>query len=221
MVRWYLRNLPLPIARLTPSLFRVLSSGGGIYAYSKYKNKKEEEKKKAAWAENKNEQVYLQAAESRTQIFNQQTPEQRSNTVTWVLTSSRNILSNAISLGRDGGGEPLYACRAFHEGTAQIGKVGHHLYPDVAVISLKGREIGISGQYEVLVGPLNAVKWILCKPHGNETNGNLVSNGWTPVDGGRDEEGNFIFVSVIRVDETIHPGEFMNFFFCIPEPNRD
>lgn len=181
-----------------------MSSGGGIYAYRKYKNKKEEEAKKQTWAENKNETAFIQAADARTQTYNQQ-PTQHAQTVTWVLTSGRNNPHNALQLGRDGGGEPLYACRAFHEGTAQIGKAGHHLYPDAAVISLKGREIGIPHQYEILVGPPNSTKWIPIQPHGNTVNGELV-HGWTPVDGGRDEAGNFIFVAQLNINGAQHLG---------------
>lgn len=96
-------------------------SGAGVWAYSRH-NHEEEEAKKKAWRENNSNDNYVQGAQARTEYYQQ--PSVQKPPARWVLVEGRNFPHDAIPLGRDGGGESLFAVRAYRDGTVQLGKAG-------------------------------------------------------------------------------------------------
>ncbi len=113
--------------------------------------------------------------------------------VTWKLVqpSSRFTLPpDAVQIGHEGTGQPLFSARAWHEGGLHLGKAGPHLYRGCS-ISYGGGEVQLD-TYEVLCAKPDPtlLKW-MCFNHG-ET---LCVEGWQPVEGGREKDGQSLFVA--------------------------
>jgi len=104
--------------------------GAGVALY-KHREKKEDEKERAALA--------------------------TSGPVSWEFVSGKSIPRNAIAGGRESGGT-LYVCRGNHNGSTTPGKAGAHLHTG-AVIGYGNKEVGLGG-YEVLVGDARSVRWV-------------------------------------------------------------
>lgn len=67
----------------------------------------------------------------------------------WVLVERPDAIPrDAIPVGREAGGETLYAARAFYQGGLHVGKAGKHFNPPGAVISWGGGAVTVE-KYEV------------------------------------------------------------------------
>lgn len=174
-------------------LVGAVAIGAGIWAYSKHKNNEEEEAKRLAWQQVNNQDNWQAGAEKRTQHYeeNGQRPP-----VYWVLGQPGQLPQNAIVGGQENG-ESLYVARAFYEGGLHPGKFSTH-WPG-ASIAYGGKEHNVP-KFEVLVGDPNAVRWIPIR-------GRTFVQGWTPVEGGREKDGTFLFVAQAEHKGGIHPGK--------------
>lgn len=114
--------------------------------------------------------------------------------VIWKLVQPNTPFAfppDALQIGHDGSGQPLFSARAWHEGGLQLGKAGPHLNRGCS-ISYGGAEIQ-TDTYEVLCAarPDPALlKW-MCFNHGEE----MRVEGWQPVEGGRERDGQSLFVA--------------------------
>jgi hypothetical protein len=162
--------------------------GGGIYAYTKHKSKRAEEAKREVWQENANQQTWASGAVARTRELDAMGNKPP---VYWVLTERDQIPQNAVQMGHEADGTPLFAARAFYEDSLVIGKAGRHLRPEGANISYGGRSHTVE-KYEILVGDPRAITW-------KRFDGRPEVRGWQPVDGGREKDGSYLFVG--RTDD--------------------
>jgi len=175
--------------------------GGGVWAYSHYKNKKEEEAKQQEWAKHSNQANYDQHFQQRIQIVE---AGNHGQAVYWVPTQGGNIPPNAIQAGNEQDGTPLYVARAFLEGGVHPGKAGRHLnlWKGGAAISYGGREIAVD-KYEVLAGDPSKIRWI-------PADGMLRVQGWQPIEGGREANGKFLFIISAEIEGGWHPGKIQD-----------
>ncbi|KAH9471214.1 hypothetical protein Pst134EA_005123 [Puccinia striiformis f. sp. tritici] len=174
----------------------ALAIGGGVYAYSKHKNSAVEDSKKQAWINESSREKWLEGAHAHTQHYQSggQSPP-----VYWTLVNKSDpIPNNAIEGGREGG-HSLYIGRTYYKGGLHIGKVSHHL--GGCVIGYAGKEHNDFDKYEVLCGDKNAVKWV----NHASNHGVIQAQGWQPVEGGREEDGRFLFVSQVLHEGGVHP----------------
>lgn len=174
----------------------ALALGGGIFAYSKHKNKAQEEAKKQAWLNESSREKWLQGANAHTQHYHSggQSPP-----VYWVLVNRNDPIPNhAIEGGREGG-HSLYIGRTYYKGGLHVGKVSNHL--GGCVIGWGGKEHNEFDKYEILCGDKNAVRWVNHSP----SHGVIQSQGWQPVEGGREEDGRFLFVCQVQHEGGVHP----------------
>ncbi|THG95651.1 hypothetical protein EW026_g6045 [Hermanssonia centrifuga] len=165
--------------------------GAGYYAY-KHHEKSGEEKKAQVWGL----QGWLTDAQRRTQEFYQNGPQ---GPVTWVLVQDKHVPEGAFPAG-EVDGEPLYVCRAFHEGSIQVGKVSPRLDRG-AVIGYGHNEIHLA-TYEVLLGDRRAVQWV-------EAHGHLDLNelGARPVEAGKESNDTPLYIAQAHYHNGIHPGK--------------
>jgi len=119
---------------------------------------------------------------------------------TWVGVSGKDIPNNAIEGGRDGDGSTLYIARAFYEGGVHPGKAGRGLRIG-AVIGYGGKEIELD-QYEVLVGDQDSVRW-----NGESGEINFQALSGQPVEGGREANGQVLYIAQATYNGTTHPGK--------------
>ncbi|CAL1707879.1 unnamed protein product [Somion occarium] len=169
----------------------IAAVGAGYYAYHEHE-KSEEEKKANIWAL----QSWLKEARARTDDFYRNGP--RAPT-TWILVEGKNIPQGALPGGEENG-QPLYICRAFHEGSLQIGKASP-VFKEGAVIGYAHKEIHLP-TYEVLLGDPRAVRWV--DFHGRL---DLARLGARPVEGGREAKGTPLFIAQAHHKNAIHPGK--------------
>ncbi|MBW0560859.1 hypothetical protein O181_100574 [Austropuccinia psidii MF-1] len=174
----------------------ALAIGGGIYAYSQHKSKEKEEAKKQAWINESSREKWLQGAHAHTQHY---LSGGQSPPVYWVLIDRTDpIPNNAIEGGREGG-HSLYIGRAYFKGGLHVGKVSHHL--GGCVIGWGGKEHNDFDKYEILCGDKNSVRWVNHPQH----QGVIQAQGWQPVEGGREEDGRFLFVCQVQHEGGVHP----------------
>lgn len=174
----------------------ALAMGGGIYAYSKHKNQAKEESKKQAWLEGGTQEQWLQGARAHTQHY---LSGGQSPPVYWVLVDRNSpIPNNAIEGGREGG-HALYIGRVYHKKGVHVGKVSPHV--GGCVIGWGGKEHNDFDHYEILCGDKNAVRWVNHAEH----QGTIQAEGWQPVEGGREEDGRFLFVCQVQHEGGVHP----------------
>jgi hypothetical protein len=179
----------------------ALAIGAGIYAYSEHKSKASEEAKQKAWREEGNSENWEAGAIRRTEHYNRggQAPPVR-----WVLMSSGQPFPRDAIVGGHENNQKLYIIRAFHEGGLHIGKAAGHINDGGCSFAWGGQEIGHVTKFEVLVGDENAVRWI----HHAENDGPVKVEGWQPVEGGKETDGRFIFVSQVRYQGGVHPCKY-------------
>jgi hypothetical protein len=113
------------------------------------------------------------------------------------LTEGKTIPPYAIVAGH-AQGQPLYIARVFVEGGVHNGKASPILAKGAA-IPYDGRELDFA-TYEILIGNERAVKWIKCKGHPK----NL---GAQPVEGGRESNGDPLYIIQVEHHGEIHPGK--------------
>ena len=174
----------------------IAALGAGYVAYQHH-NKSEEEKKAHVWALNN----WLRDAQARTRAFyNGQTQ----GPVTWIYTEGKNIPQQAIPGGQETydrkGFQRLYICRAYYEGGLLIGKASS-VFKLGAVVGYKHEEIHLD-KYEILVGDMNALKWVNV-----EGELNLSYLGARPVEGGKEPSGAPIYIAKAYHKDAEHPGK--------------
>ncbi|KAI8452553.1 carbohydrate-binding module family 12 [Phakopsora pachyrhizi] len=174
----------------------AVAIGAGAYAYSKHKSEEKEEAKKQAWQNESNHETWLRGAHAHTQHY---MSGGQSPPVYWVLVDRNDpIPNNAIEGGREGG-HSLYIGRVFFKSGLHIGKVSSHV--GGIAIGWGGKEHNDFDKFEVLCGDNRAIRWINHSSH----QGNITVQGWQPVEGGREADGRFLFVSQVQHDGGVHP----------------
>jgi len=166
--------------------------GAGYMAYKGHQ-KNEEEKKAQIWSL----QGWVRDAQARTDKWYEQGGRGR---LAWILNKGRHIPDNAIVGGKEHG-KNLYICRAFHEGSLQIGKASP-VFNEGGVIGYKHHEIAV-GTYEILVGEPDAVYWV-------ESSGTIDLNNFKNlalVEGGREDDGTPLYVVQAPYHDALHPGK--------------
>ncbi|KAF8659218.1 hypothetical protein AX16_001879 [Volvariella volvacea WC 439] len=165
--------------------------GGGFAAYKHHQGNKEE-KANTAWAQSN----WLQDAQARTAAYYQQGPR---GPVTWVLTRGKQIPQNAILVGPERSWN-LYICRAYLDGGVQLGKASD-AFKKGGVLGYKRDEVHVE-EYEVLVGDINALRWV---PVSGRLNVNNL--GYRPVEGGRENDGTPLYIAQAPYNGAVHPGK--------------
>jgi len=168
----------------------VAAIAGGVFAYKKHEEHKEE-KRTENWAHSN----WLEEAKARTAYFYQQ----GGGPANWVLNQGKNIPAGAIQVGREKSWT-LYICRAFYEGGIIVGKASD-VFKKGAVIGFKDKEIHLD-TYEILVGNMQGLRWV--SAHGRL---NLAALGARPVEGGRDPDGTPIYIAKAPHKGAEHPGK--------------
>ncbi|KAJ3516540.1 hypothetical protein NLJ89_g1050 [Agrocybe chaxingu] len=164
---------------------------GGMFAYKKHEEDKDEAKAQAWSREN-----WLNDARARTQAFHQQGP---SAPATWLLTHGKSIPKGAILVGREKSWN-LYISRAYYDGGLLIGKASD-AFKKGGVVGCKNEEVHVE-DYEVLAGDMSQLRWVASsgKLH-------LASLGARPVEGGREVDGTPIYVAKAPHKGAEHPGK--------------
>ncbi|OBZ69044.1 hypothetical protein A0H81_11214 [Grifola frondosa] len=186
--------------------------GGGYLAYHEHE-KNEEEKKALTWQL----QGWLREAQARTQRYHQLGPE---GPVSWILVEGKTIPSGAIPGGEERG-QPLYICRAFHDGSIRAYPAARaHARADclcVCVFAEVGKASSVF-QHGAVIGYAHKeihVRPSLCvlRRHARATLGgraghlNLGRLGARPVEGGREADGTPLYVAQAHHHNAIHPGK--------------
>ncbi|KAI9330742.1 hypothetical protein BDR26DRAFT_693840 [Obelidium mucronatum] len=111
--------------------------------------------------------------------------------VFWKTISGKYVPAEAIPIGRDSDGAPLFAARALFKGGIHVGKARNGA---VCHIPFGGKEILLSESdpYDVLCGNPGAVEWV---PTNDKVSGSLVTTGRL-IEGGREADGGLLFVGV-------------------------
>lgn len=104
----------------------------------------------------------------------------------WVSASDRQVPPNAIMIGQEVDGRPLYFGRGSYENSLQPGKVGRHLCKGLAIAFSK-REFDISSYY-VLCGDASCLRWSFCQ-------GSIIPPGLRPIIGGSDKNGETLYLA--------------------------
>ncbi|KAH8919738.1 hypothetical protein BT69DRAFT_1351329 [Atractiella rhizophila] len=119
----------------------------------------------------------------------------------WVSQhSGQEIPQNAIKGGHEADGKVFYIARTHHDGSVQLGKVGETTGRGI-LFPYGGKE-EYSGNYEILTGDMNTLKWIDWQDQVNEP-----GQGWNPVEGGKDKDGSQLFVAVASHEGCEIPGK--------------
>jgi len=164
---------------------------GGVFAYKKHEEHKEEGKSKV-WAHGK----WLEEARGRTEALQR---HGRSEPAVWVLTHGKSIPNGAIVTGQEHG-RNLYTGRAFYEGALVVGKASEHFHKG-CVIGYGDKEIEVE-EFEVLVGDMKALRWVSARGRLE-----VESLRCRPVEGGNEKDGTPIYVVHAPYKEAEHPGK--------------
>ncbi|KAJ3205036.1 hypothetical protein HDU83_001151 [Entophlyctis luteolus] len=109
------------------------------------------------------------------------------------------IPQDAIQLGRDSDGAPLYAARVPLKGGWQVGKCRD---ADTACIPYGGKEMYIKSDIQVLCGPANAVTAV---PQAGCLN--LAGLTSMPLDSGHEDNGERLYVAVVDYKGSVQVGK--------------
>ncbi|KAI8893572.1 hypothetical protein BC833DRAFT_607923 [Globomyces pollinis-pini] len=121
--------------------------------------------------------------------------------VAWILVTDNTIPANAIQLGNEKNGLPLYAARAYFENGLHVGKTS---------LLIKGAEIpwgtkaNIVPNYEILVGSPSAVEWVSSLGKLAVSNGQY--QGHDLIGGGTDD-GKSLYIARTHYEHGIHIGK--------------
>ncbi|KIK67036.1 carbohydrate-binding module family 12 protein [Collybiopsis luxurians FD-317 M1] len=180
---------------------KELEVGGGLlaglgllgagYAIYKHHEKGEEDKKADAWAL----QNWIHEAEARRVEYRKRGPR---GPAQWILNQGKDIPANAILVGPEHDWN-LWICRAYIDGTLQIGKASN-VFQKGAVIGYDGKEHQLD-TYEILVGDMHGLQWVDASGHLNVEN-----LGLRPVEGGRDKDGSPLYIAEAPHNDAVHPG---------------
>ncbi|KAH9924314.1 carbohydrate-binding module family 12 protein [Epithele typhae] len=167
--------------------------GAGVFGY-KMHEKNEEEKKAHVWAL----QNWIHEGEQRTREYY----EGRTRApATWILIDGKDIPTNIAIAGGQEHGQPHYICRAFHEGSLQIGKASP-IFEKGGVIGYAHKEFHMP-KFEVLVGDPRAIRWIDMEGRFDPEK----LGGARPVEGGREADGTPLYVAQGMYNNAIIPGK--------------
>lgn len=169
----------------------VAALGAGYFAYKEHE-KSQEEKKAQTWALSN----WLHEGEARTEDYRRnglRGPAQ------WILNRGKDIPEQAIVVGQEKDWT-LYICRAFHDGSIQVGKASP-AFKKGAVIGYGHDEIHLD-TYEILVGDMQGLRWV--DAHGRL---NVASLGYTPVEGGHEADGTPLYIAEAPYHGVVHPGK--------------
>jgi hypothetical protein len=168
---------------------------GGYMAYKHHENKEEEEKKAQAWGA----QNWVGEAQSRTQDYHA-SGSNNNVPVQWVLVHGKQIPENAIRGGAEQNGTPIFICRAYYEGSVQVGKAASH-FNEGGVIGYGHQEVSVP-TYEILVGDQRSVHWV-------DQNGDvdLKELGAKPVEAGHEADGTPLYIAQGLVEGSTQPGK--------------
>lgn len=120
-------------------------------------------------------------------------PAQRS------FNSGDEVPHDAIEGGKEADGSPLYVARAEIDGHWHPGKFGAQTGRG-ALVGYAGKE-KYFGKYQLLCGDKDSVKWV------DRSGPTTACEGFTPVEGGSDSEGNPLWVCHVQVQDSIVPGK--------------
>ncbi|KAI8833510.1 hypothetical protein BJ741DRAFT_612289 [Chytriomyces cf. hyalinus JEL632] len=109
--------------------------------------------------------------------------------LTWIKVTGKKdpLPQNAVQLGRDTDGAPLYAGRAPYEGGWQVGKVRDSDF----YFSYGGKEIAFEGGFEVLCGTAHGITVV---PQVGTLNLASITN--QPIDAGHESNGDRLYLAV-------------------------
>lgn len=120
--------------------------------------------------------------------------------VNWVVGEHRGILpSDAIVGGREADGRTIYVARAPYAGGVHPGKAT----AEFVYISYDGKEILIRGDFQLLVGSQNSVRWVAVSGRYSHD----LLNGAVPVRGGMEADGEPLFIAQAPISGGIHCGK--------------
>ncbi|KAH8915322.1 carbohydrate-binding module family 12 protein [Atractiella rhizophila] len=158
-----------------------------------------ERAKAEEWRKSASEDAYHQNMQARCGELKK---DNRGMEVYWIMAEHGEIPHNAIPIGRERDGKPLFAARGYYKGGVHPGKCGRHLRKG-ANISYGGDEVHLEN-YEVLVGNEHKIRW-------QSEEGRITVNDWEqglqPVEGGRESDGRFLFLCICEHEGGIHPGK--------------
>ncbi|KAI3596950.1 carbohydrate-binding module family 12 protein [Moniliophthora roreri] len=158
--------------------------GAGFAAW-KYHEKNEEQKKAELWA------IQNWARDARARQNEYQAHGLRAPAM-WIYNEGTNIPRDALSTGTEHDWT-LYICRAPMEAS--------NVFKKGAVIGFGNDEIHLA-QYEILVGDMRGLRWV-----GTSGKLNPDNLGARPIEGGREGDGNPLFVARGPHKGAVHPGK--------------
>ncbi|KAJ3026300.1 UNVERIFIED_CONTAM: hypothetical protein HDU68_005901 [Siphonaria sp. JEL0065] len=116
------------------------------------------------------------------------------------VTPGTHLPQDALQLGRDADGAPLFAARAPIYGGWHIGKVNGAT--GQAYVSYGGKEEEVNGPFEVLCGNPKAISVVE-----QERDLDLDTLPHQPVDGGHEKNGDRLYVAIINYEGTTQIGK--------------
>ncbi|RKP09335.1 hypothetical protein THASP1DRAFT_28859 [Thamnocephalis sphaerospora] len=115
----------------------------------------------------------------------------------WVPCENGAVPHRAVQGGAEADGVPLYVGRGEHKGGMHVGKVSPQ--HGGLLISYGTKEIKLK-RYEVLTGDASQLRWVVC-------HGQAMPDGWVPVEGGWEEDGQKLFVAKVQHAGGLHVGK--------------
>jgi hypothetical protein len=165
-------------------------AAGGMY----YKHTRDEKEEKVKHQHSFEE--WCNEGRARTEEFHRGGPR---GPLTWLQVRQGQSLPQNLIAGGEENGRPIWICRAFHEGSVQVGKC---LPNGVGIIGYGHKEIQPE-VFEVLVGDQRAIRWVPAE-------GRLDLDelrGCRPMEAGYEESGTALYVAQARYKDSIHPGK--------------
>ncbi|KAG6866621.1 hypothetical protein C0991_000731 [Blastosporella zonata] len=181
---WYDDKEKLGFAAVGGGIAASLFGVGVHHFMKKHEN---EEEGRVAW---------VNEARARTNQFHREGPK---GPATWVLAQGKDFPSYAIKVG-DEHSQPLYICRAYHEGGKQIGAASATLSKG-AVVGFKHKEYNLD-VYEILLGNMSGLRWV--PAHGKV---DLSALGHSPVEGGHENDGSPLYIIRAIYKGSYYPGK--------------
>ncbi|KAJ3300905.1 hypothetical protein HDU76_005972 [Blyttiomyces sp. JEL0837] len=151
---------------------------GTAYLAHEFKEHHDDKQKEESW---------IQAA-----MQQQQHAQANNSQLYWGFEHNGQLPHNAIRVGTDSDGAPLFAARCYYDHSIQVGKARQG--NQQCSIAYDGREIGVD-RFQVLCGNPNLVRWI-------QINGvfNYQAMNCQPLIGGQDKDGSALFIAVCDVN---------------------
>ncbi|KAG6920109.1 hypothetical protein DXG01_010177 [Tephrocybe rancida] len=175
-------------AKLGLALGGGIALAGGIHhLVKKHEEKEDEEEGRIAW---------VNEARARTDLYNREGPR---GSASWILTQGKNFPAYAITVGEEHS-QPLYICRAYHDGGKQVGAASGALKLG-AVFGYKHKEHH-RDIYEILLGDMHGLRWVPARGKVN-----VSALGYSPVEGGHEHNGTPLYIIKALYGGGYHPGK--------------